>query len=57
MRNVLGEQMKNELLNVVEHAAALLDSVKDRGEVVVGQNNVGSILGYIGSSTHTNTDI
>ena len=57
LRDVLSEQMENELLDIVEHAATLLDSVQDRGKVVIGQNNVGSVLGNIGSSSHTDTNI
>jgi hypothetical protein len=57
LSNVLGEQVKNELLNVVEHAAALFDGVENGGKVVVSQNNVGSVLGDIRASTHSDTNV
>jgi hypothetical protein len=57
LSNVLGEQVKNELLNVVEHATALFDGVENGGKVVVSQNNVGSVLGNIRASTHSDTNV
>lgn len=46
--NVLGEQMQDEFLDVVEHAATFFDGVEDRGEVVVGQNDVGGVFSHVG---------
>merc|ERR1712093_889032 len=56
--DILTEEMKDEFLNIVEHTAALLDGVEDRCEVIVGQDNVGCVLGYIGSSlSHGNAHV
>jgi hypothetical protein len=55
--NVLGEQVENELLNVVEHAAALFDGVENGGKVIVSQNDVRSVLGDIRASTHSNANV
>jgi hypothetical protein len=35
--------MKDKLLDVVENTTAFFDSVQNRGEVVVGQNDIGSV--------------
>jgi len=42
--DVFGEEVKDELLDVVEHSASFFDSVDDRGEVVVGKDNVRGIF-------------
>lgn len=49
--------MENEFLNVVEHAAAFFNGIKNRSEVVVCEHNVGSVFGYIRTCTHANTNV
>lgn len=56
--DVGGEDVEDELLDVVKDTATFLDGGDDRSEVVVTENNVGSILGDIGTGlTHGNTNI
>lgn len=58
LTNVLSQHVKNELLDVIEHAAAFLNGVENRGEVVVCQYNIGGFLCNIRTSlTHGNADI
>jgi hypothetical protein len=56
--DVGGEHVEDKLLDVVEDTATLLDSGDNRSEVIVTKNNIGSILGDIGTGlTHGNTNI
>ncbi|KAI6760523.1 hypothetical protein HG530_009383 [Fusarium avenaceum] len=56
--DVGGEHVENKLLDVVEDTATLLNSGNNRSEVIVTENNIGSILGDIGTGlTHGNTNI
>jgi len=58
LSDVGGEHVENELLDVVEDTATFLDGGDDRSKVVVTENNIGSILGDIGTGlTHGNTNI
>lgn len=44
--------------HVVEHPTTFLNGVDDRGEIVVSQNNVGSVFGNIRAGlTHGDTDV
>mgnify|MGYP005989479713 CR=1 FL=1 len=54
---IRGEQVKDEFLNVVEHAATLADSGHDGVELVVGKHNLGGGLGNIRARSHGDTDI
>ena len=46
------------LLRFASRTTSFFDGVDDRGEVVISQNNVGSVFGDIRASlTHGNTDI
>merc|ERR1712054_262854 len=49
MGNVLSEQVQDELLDVVEGTTTFLDSGQDTGEVVVREDNVGGVLGHVGT--------
>ena len=52
------ELEREEVLDVVEDALALLDSAEDGAEVIVGENHVCSFLGHVGAElTHANTDV
>ena len=56
--DVRGEQVEDELLDVFEHASALLDGVDDTGEVVVRKYDVGGCLRNVGPAhTHGDTNI
>jgi hypothetical protein len=56
--DVLSEHVEDELLDVVEHAATLLDGVEDRSKVIVGEHDIRSLLGDIGTGlTHGNTNV
>ena len=56
--DVLSKHVKNELLDVIEHATTFLDSVENGGEVVISKDNIRGFLGDIRTSlTHGNTDI
>ncbi|TKW54492.1 hypothetical protein CTA1_5030 [Colletotrichum tanaceti] len=56
--DVAGQDVQHELLDVVKHAAALLDGVEDRGEVVVGEDYVRGLLGHVGAAlSHGDADI
>ena len=55
---VLGQDVKNKLLHVVEHAATFFHGVRDRGKVIVGENDVRCVLGDVRSgNAHGNTDV
>jgi hypothetical protein len=45
-----GQRPHDELREVVEDAAALFHGGFDRGEVVVGEDHVGGLLGHLGSA-------
>lgn len=50
--------MQHEFLNIIKNAAAFFNTVDDRSEVVIGQNQLGGILRNIRSIlAHRNTDI
>jgi hypothetical protein len=56
--DVFGEEVKDKLLDVVEHSASFFDSVDDRGEVVVGKDNVRGIFRDIRAGlSHGDPDI
>lgn len=56
--DVLGEQVRDELLDVVEHAAALFDGVQDAGEVVVGEDDVAGVLCHVAAVlAHGDADV
>lgn len=58
LRDVGGEHVEDELLDVVKDTATLLDGGHDRGKVVVAENDIRGILGDIRTGlTHGNTDI
>ena len=55
---VAGEQVADELLDIVENPAALFDGADDRGEVVVGQHHIRCFLGDVGArDAHGNADV
>ena len=48
----------NELLYIVEDCPTFLHSIDNRGEIIVHQDHVGSILGDIGPcDTHCDADV
>lgn len=56
--DVGGKHVLDELLDVVEDAAAFLDGVEDGGEVIVSENDIRGLLGDVRAvETHGNTDI
>ena len=56
--DVRREQVAQELPDVGEDRAALLDRGDDRGEVVVGQHHVGGLLGDVGAGDpHGHADV
>lgn len=56
--DVGGEHVEDELLDVVEDTATLLDGGDDGGKVVITENDIRGILGDIRTGlTHGNTDI
>ena len=50
LSNVLSQNVEDETFNIIEETATLFDGVEDRGEVVIGQNNVGSLFGNVRTS-------
>lgn len=58
LRDVAGQDVQDELLDVVKHAAALLDGVEDAGKVVVGEDDVGGLLGDVRAAlAHGDADV
>lgn len=55
--NVGSQDVEDKLLDIVENAATLFNSVEDGGKVIIGQNNICRLLGHVGASAHGNTDI
>ena len=55
--DVGGEDVEDELLDVVEDAAALFDGVEDGGEVIVREHDVRRVLRHVRARAHGNTDV
>lgn len=56
--NVLGQDVQDELLDIVKHATTLFHSIENGSKVVIRQYNIRSLLGNIRTGlTHGNTDI
>ena len=56
--HVVGENVGQELADVAEDRAPLLDRVDDAGEVVVQQHHVGRLLGHVGAGqSHRDSDV
>ncbi|KAI6754271.1 hypothetical protein HG530_012785 [Fusarium avenaceum] len=57
LANVGRDQVTDELLGVVVDRASFLDGDFNGGKVAVSKNHIGCQLRYVGSRTHSNTDI
>ena len=58
MCDVLGEEVEDEFLDVVEHATAFGDGVQNGGEVVICENDGGGIFGDVrAGEAHGNADV
>ncbi|TFB02685.1 hypothetical protein CCMA1212_005469 [Trichoderma ghanense] len=57
LTDVGDEEMQDELLDVVEHAAALADGGDDGVELVVGEDDLGGRLGDVGAGAHGDADV
>ncbi|CAF3572987.1 unnamed protein product [Fusarium graminearum] len=58
LSNVGGEDVENELLDVVKDTATFLNGSDNGSKVVITENNIGGVLGDIGTGlTHGNTNI
>jgi hypothetical protein len=58
LTHIRGEQVAEDLLDVVEHPPALAYRLHDGGEVVVSQNHVGRFFGDLGAGhAHGNPDV
>ena len=58
LRDVGGEDVGEELADVLEHRAAFLDGGDDAGEVVVEQHHVGGFARHIGAGQpHGDADV
>ena len=56
--HVVGQDVSQELPDVAEDRAPLLDRVDDAGEVVVQQHHVGRFLGHVGArDPHRDSDV
>ena len=56
--HVGGQQISQELADVVQNAAPLTHGLDDGGEVIVRQNHFGGLLGHLGTRhAHRNADV
>jgi len=55
--DVRRQGVRDRLLQVIEDEATFLNTADDGGEVVVEEEHIGGVLGDIGATSHSNTDV
>jgi hypothetical protein len=58
LSDVLSQQMKNKLLDVVKHPASFLNGIDNGSKIIVRQDNIRGVLGDIAARhSHRNTHV